>query len=224
MDKNRPASSPRGGPELPPGADPGGPGVPPAERPQSIRSDGDYLQGRILIAMPSIGDPRFERAVLLICGHDEGHAMAIVLNHPLDGLTVPGLLERLGMTCEGVPDAAVLFGGPVERERGYVLHSTDFVADGSTVPVTDDVALTDTREVLDAMGDASRRPRRSLLALGYAGWGPGQLESELRQGVWLTCDADDELLFGVDYEAKWSLALGKIGVRPEHLSSQAGRA
>lgn len=226
MDKNRPASAPGGGPELPPGADPGGPDarVGAGQPPTSIRRGGDYLQGRILIAMPSIGDPRFERSVLLICGHDEGHAMAIVLNHPLEGLSVPGLLDKLGMASDGVPDAPVLFGGPVERERGYVLHSSDFAAAGSTVPVTEEVALTDTREVLDAMGDESRRPRRALLALGYAGWGPGQLESELRQGVWLTCDADEELLFGDDYEAKWAKALGKIGVRPEQLSSQAGRA
>jgi len=226
MDKNRPASAATRGPELPPGADKGRRGVPSdgGQRDPAPEPSGEYLQGRILIAMPSIGDPRFERAVLLICGHDEGHAMAIVLNHPLDGLSVPSLLDRLGMASEGVPEAPVLFGGPVERERGYVLHSTDFSAPGSTVPVTDDLALTDTREVLDAMGDKARRPRRSLLALGYAGWGPGQLESELRQGVWLTCDADDELLFGADYDAKWTRALAKIGVSPERLSSQAGRA
>jgi putative transcriptional regulator len=226
MDKNRPASE---------ASEPGPPvsgegrGRREGHAGRRFRSRGpefpsEFLNGRILIAMPSIGDPRFERSVLFICGHDEGHAMAIAVNRPLEGLSVPGLLQRLGLEAQGVPESPVLFGGPVERERGYVLHSDDFNTEGSTVQVADGVALTDTREVLDALGDARRRPRRSLLALGYAGWGPGQLESELRQGVWLTCDADEELLFGGDYAAKWTRALAKIGVSPEQLSTQTGRA
>jgi putative transcriptional regulator len=222
MDKPRSAPAP---------ADPPPPG-PPGRRPRRragakagpIEIPSEYLAGRLLIAMPGIGDPRFERSVLLICGHDAGHAMAIAVNRPLDGLSVPGLLERLGLGHEGVPEAPVLFGGPVERERGYVLHSDDYQATGSTVHVAEGVGLTDTREVLDALGDATRRPRRSLLALGYAGWGPGQLESELRQGVWLTCEPDEDLLFGRDFAGKWAGALAKIGVTPERLSPQAGRA
>ena len=225
MDKDRPESG-VADPKPPEPAGREGRGDMPrrASRPKPPETSSEFLGGRILIAMPGIGDPRFERSVLLICGHDAGHAMAIAVNRPLDGLSVPALLQRLGLGHEGVPEAPVLSGGPVERERGYVLHSDDYAAEGSTVPVAEGVGLTDTREVLDALGDASRRPRRSLLALGYAGWGPGQLESELRQGVWLTCDPDEELLFGRDYAAKWAVALAKIGVTPDRLSSQAGRA
>ena len=224
MDKDRPAPGISDPPPEPIGAEGLGDVLGRKGEPQPSETPVEFLGGRILIAMPGIGDPRFERSVLLICGHDEGHAMAIALNRPLDGLSVPGLLERLGLGHEGVPEAPVLFGGPVERERGYVLHSDDYAAAGSTIQVADGVALTDTREVLDALGDASRRPRRALLALGYAGWGPGQLESELRQGVWLTCDPDEELLFGADYAGKWTQSLAKIGVSPERLSPQAGRA
>jgi putative transcriptional regulator len=223
MDKNRPApASSDTAPELPGGF--GETGRRGRKRVRPPETPGQFLTGRILIAMPSIGDPRFERSVLLICGHDADHAMGIVLNRPLEGLSVPGLLQRMGLEADGVPEAPVLSGGPVERERGYVLHSDDYVANESTVTVADGVALTDTREVLDALGDERRRPRRALLALGYAGWGPGQLESELRQGVWLACDPDEDLLFGADHGAKWTCALAKIGVSPQHLSSQAGRA
>ena len=226
MDKQRPAPA-SGNPEAEPHGGIGAAGVRGRRGRGRVRTPeppAQFLTGRILIAMPGIGDPRFERSVLLMCDHDADHAMGIVLNRPLEGLSMPGLLERMGLEAKGVPDAPVLFGGPVERERGYVLHSDDYESAGSTVAVADGVALTDTREVLDALGDAERRPRRALLALGYAGWGPGQLESELRQGVWLACDADEELLFGVDHAAKWACALAKIGVAPERLSPQAGRA
>jgi len=182
-----------------------------------------YLQGRLLIATPSIGDSRFERTVLLVCVHDETQAMALVLNRPLPGLKAPALLKRLGF-ASGAPDAPVFYGGPVERERGYVLHSDDYVASDSTLEVAPGVGLTDTREVLDALGDPMRRPRRFLLALGYAGWGAGQLESEIRQGAWLTCDPDEALVFGRDVDRRWDAAMGKIGVRPERLSAYAGRA
>ncbi len=226
MDKNRPSagSGPAG-----PGRDAAGEGAQTfaaAEegRPALREMAGEFLEGRILIAMPNIGDPRFERAVLLICAHDDQQAMAITLNRPLEGMSVPGLLQRLGMGGETVPDAPVMFGGPVERERGYVLHTEDYAAAQATEPVTSGVAMTDTREVLEALGDDSRRPRRFILALGYAGWGAGQLENEIRQGVWLTCDADEELVFGLDHAGKWSAALAKIGVSPERLSPQSGRA
>ncbi|MEI9965821.1 MAG: YqgE/AlgH family protein [Caulobacteraceae bacterium] len=174
--------------------------------------------------MPNIGDPRFHRGVLLICIHDERQAMGIMLNRPFSGVTVPGLLRRLDLNAEGVPDAPVLFGGPMETERGYVIHTDDYVATGATLPVTDGVALTDTRDVLEAMADPTRRPRRSLLALGYAGWAPGQLEQELHQGAWLACDADDELVFGRDYDHKWTWALAKLGVTADRLSIEGGQA
>ena len=225
MDKDRPSAEsgsdgqePHAGPEGRAGL------APESGRARPYRLAGDYLQGRLLISTPSIGDPRFDRTVLLICVHDEQQAMALVLNRPMPGLRVPALLKRLGLGGEGVPDAPVLFGGPVERERGYVLHSDDYCASHSTLSVAPGLALTDTREVLDALGDPQRRPRRFHLALGYAGWGPGQLESEIRQGAWLTCEPDEKLVFGRDHDGRWSAAMAKIGVQPERLSGQVGWA
>jgi putative transcriptional regulator len=184
-----------------------------------------YLGGRMLIAMPGIGDPRFERAVLLVCTHDEQHAMGIAVNRPLEGLTVPSLLERLGVKpVIELPANFVLLGGPVSPERGFVLHTDDYRCKDSSVDVGGGVALTATREILTALGSHNRRPRRSILTLGYAGWGAGQLEHEIREGVWLTCDADEALLFGDDYEHKWATALGKIGVSAQLLSPHTGRA
>ena len=184
-----------------------------------------FLVGRVLIAMPGIDDPRFERAVILMCAHGGDHAMGLALNRPVEGLTVPDLLRRLNVeTSIVLPDDLVMFGGPVDRERGFVLHTDDYRRAQSTMPISDGLAWTATREVLQAMGDPIRRPRKSLLALGYAGWGPGQVERELQENVWLTCDPDEQLLFGGDHELKWSRALAKIGVAADRLSGQAGRA
>lgn len=185
---------------------------------------GPFFSGQLLIAMPGISDPRFERALILICAHDEQHAMGIAVNRPVEGLTLPDLLERLDIKSTIVlPPDLVLMGGPVERERGFVIHTKDYSVE-HTLPVGEDLALTATREVLEAMASPDDRPRRSLLALGYAGWGAGQLENEIKENVWLTCDPDDELVFGSDHDHKWSRALGKIGVDPEKLSAFAGRA
>jgi putative transcriptional regulator len=187
--------------------------------------EGEFLTGRLLVAMPGIEDPRFERAVLYVCAHDAEQAMGLAVNRPVEGLTLFELLNNLGVE----PDPAalsdlVMLGGPVERERGFVLHTDDFVSPDSTVPVADGLALTVTRDALDALGSRLHRPRHAILALGYSGWGPGQLEQELRDNVWLICEADEALLFGHDYENKWTMALAKIGVTADHLSAQAGRA
>ncbi len=123
-----------------------------------------------------------------------------------------------------VADHAILIGGPVERERGFVVHSDDYISADSTLPIAEGLALTATREVLEAMGDGLRRPRRAVLALGCAEWSAGQLEGELRDNVWLTCEADDALIFDEDYATKWERALAKIGVTPAQLSATAGRA
>ena len=183
------------------------------------------LTGQLLVAMPGIGDPRFERAVILIIAHDGKHAMGLTVNRPVDGLTLTHLLTQLGVSAApSTPEELVLMGGPVEPERGFVLHTDDYAGEGATVEVGDGVALTATREILEALAGNTQRPRRAVLALGYAGWGEGQLEGEIRDSVWLTCDADEDLLFGDDHEHKWGRALAKIGVAAEQLSSMGGRA
>ena len=179
----------------------------------------------MLIAMPGIDDPRFERAVIFVCAHNDEHAMGLMVNRPVDGLTTPALLARLGVESDiSMPEDLVLFGGPVERERGFVLHTRDYASTPGTLNIDASVGLTATRDVLEAMADEDRRPRRSVLALGYAGWGGGQLESEIRQNVWLTCEPHEALLFGPDHEHKWSMALARIGVSADRLSTLAGRA
>jgi putative transcriptional regulator len=182
-----------------------------------------FLSGRMLIAMPGIGDPRFERAVILICAHSEDQAMGVRINRPLESLTLAELFDRLGV--KGAPsDLPLLSGGPVERERGFVVHTDDCEIPGSTLTVSEGLALTATREILDALGDLDRRPRRAAIALGCANWNAGQLEEELRDNVWLACDADETLIFDLDHDTKWARALAKLGVAPERLSMQTGRA
>jgi putative transcriptional regulator len=186
---------------------------------------GDFLTGRLLIAMPGIDDPRFEHAVILMCAHSPEHAMGIAVNRPVDGLSLPELLDRLGVDSRiELPQRPVLEGGPVERERGFVLHTDDFNAPQSTLAVADGLALTATREVLEAIGDPDQSPRRAVLALGCAGWSPGQLEREIKENVWLTCEPDEALIFDEDHETKWERALAKIGVSASQLSAQSGRA
>lgn len=184
-----------------------------------------FLAGQMLVAMPGIEDPRFERAVLYLCAHDAEQAMGLAVNRPVEGLTLFELLGNLGVApdTETLRDL-VMLGGPVEREHGFVLHTDDYASPDSTVQVADGLALTVTRDALDALGSKLRRPRHAILALGYSGWGPGQLEQELRDNVWLICEADEALLFGDDHENKWTHALAKIGITADHLSTQAGRA
>jgi putative transcriptional regulator len=179
---------------------------------------GDFLAGRMLIAMPGIDDPRFERAVILMCAHSSEHAM-------IETLSLDALFQRLGVeTTIRLPARPVLQGGPVERERGFVLHTNDYTAPDSTLQVAEGLALTSTREILEAMGDTQRRPRCAALALGCASWSSGQLEREIRDNIWLACDPDEALIFDDDHDTKWERALAKIGVRAEQLSMQAGRA
>jgi len=195
----------------------------PRSRSKVEAMEGGFFSGQFLIAMPGIGDPRFERALILICAHDAEHAMGLTVNRPVEGLTVPGLLKRLGV--EARPDLEpdlVLLGGPVEDERGFVLHTDDYRGDHS-LRIGGALRLTATRDALEAMG-GNTPPRHALLALGYAGWGAGQLEREIKQNVWLTCEADEALIFDDDHDHKWSRALQKLGVDPRRLSSAAGRA
>ena len=186
--------------------------------------EGAFLNGQLLIAMPGIGDPRFERSLILVCAHDQHHAMGVAVNRPVEGLTLPDLLERLEIkTTAALDDDAVLIGGPVEVERGFVLHTDDYHAEHS-LDVEGGLALTTTREVLEAMGRGHEQPRRALLALGYSGWGAGQLEREIRENVWLTVEADEALVFDADHETKWTRALAKLRIDPKFLSAEGGRA
>jgi len=190
----------------------------------SSEENKDYLSGKLLIATPSIGDPRFDHSVILMCDHSSEHAMGIILNKPVEGLRMPDLFEQLGVESDLVaPDRPVMLGGPVDSDRGFVLHSTDFSKEGSTLPVGTTLGLTATKDALEAIASASP-PRHSLLALGYAGWGPGQIEDELASNAWLIVDADEAIIFCEDGVDQWEKALGKIGVSPEHLSSSTGHA
>jgi putative transcriptional regulator len=194
-------------------------------------AEGSFLTGRILIAMPGIGDPRFDRAIIYLCAHDADHALGLTLNRPVEGLTMADVLKRLDIPVTiDLPQDLVLIGGPVRRENGFVLHTDDYASpvppgtQASTLKIGDGIALTATKDVLEAIASHNRQPRRAVMALGYAGWGAGQLERELKENVWLTCEADETLLFGPDHETKWARALGKIGINPQHLSGEAGRA
>jgi len=181
------------------------------------------LAGRMLVAMPQMQDPRFARTVIFLCAHTAEGAMGLVVNRLLDQLSFPDLLEQLGLEttprCEGIH---VHFGGPVESGRGFVLHTPDYMQD-STLLVDEQVALTATVDVLRAIADGNG-PRRSMLALGYAGWGAGQLDSEIRENAWLIAPSDDELLFGEDLASKWEMAVARIGIDFGMLSPDAGHA
>lgn len=184
------------------------------------------LAGRLLVAMPGIGDPRFEHAVILLCAHGPDHAMGLRIDRPAPGVDLSQVLDKLGVEdASGQADQrAVRVGGPVERERGFVLHTDDWTAPDASVPFGEGLALTGTREALAAMTDAEAGPRRAVLLLGYAGWDEGQLEDELAENVWLTADADLDLIFDDDHDGKWARALARIGVDAAWLSAEAGNA
>ena len=182
-----------------------------------------YISGQFLIAMPGMRDERFFKTVIYMCAHTEEGAMGLVLNQVMDSLSFPDLLEQLGIdegnAGESVP---IHFGGPVEAGRGFVLHSAEYQQD-ATLEVDDGVALTATVDILKAIA-RGYGPRQSLLALGYAGWGPGQLDDEIRANGWLQAPADHELIFGGDQETKWERSIAKIGIDPRMLSDEAGHA
>ena len=184
-------------------------------------SPGDWLTGQLLIAMPSMSDPRFERTVIYMCAHSEEGAMGLVVNKSMNSLSFSDLLEQLGVEDS---DAwmPILSGGPVETGRGFVLHTDDYDREG-TMAVADDIRLTATIDVLKAIATGDG-PRARLLALGYAGWAPGQLEGEIQANGWLTAPADHDILFDDALESKWSRAIAKLGVDAAMLSSFAGRA
>ncbi|MBM3576162.1 MAG: YqgE/AlgH family protein [Alphaproteobacteria bacterium] len=201
------------------------------ERRSSRPAGRRYLDGQLLIAMPSMLDQRFARSVIYLCAHSEEGAMGIVVNQPARVRNFPDLLvqlqviapqERISLPSRA-EDIQVLSGGPVQTDRGFVLHSPDFFLDNSTLPIDDGVSLTATIDILRAIA-AGRGPDRALLALGYAGWDAGQLEEEIQRNGWLNCPADPGLLFDGELETKYARALRSIGVDPERLSTNAGHA
>ncbi len=182
------------------------------------------LAGKLLIAMPGIGDPRFEHAVVFMCAHSADGAMGLIVNKPAPDLKFDALLGQLGIEpSDHSRDIRIHFGGPVEHARGFVLHSGDYEGQGSTMRVDERFGMTTTLDILQALAEGAG-PERSMLALGYAGWGPGQLESEILANGWLTGEADADLVFHAADDRKWAGALRSIGVDPLTLSAAAGRA
>src|SRR5277367_6545089 len=202
----------------------------PRAKSQTSRRRG-FLDGQMLIAMPAMLDDRFARSVIYVCAHSSEGAMGIVVNHPAPNINFTDLLVKLNVIPQAdmtqPPTRAgavkVMRGGPVETERGFVLHSADFFIENSTLPIDDGICLTATIDILKAIarGDG---PESAILALGYAGWAPGQLENEIQGNGWLHCSADAELIFGTDIGRKYDLALKKIGIGPGMLSNEAGHA
>lgn len=185
------------------------------------------LTGQLLVAMPGMGDPRFDRTVILICSHDAEGAMGLVVNRGASDLRFADLLEQVGLPLPraGAPsaDMPVHAGGPVEMGRGFVLHSPDYEAPGGSLRVGPAFSMTTTRDVLEAIANG-RGPHAVLITLGYSGWGAGQLEGEIAENGWLTVPADADLVFGLPDAQKWEAALGQLGIDALTLSAEAGRA
>lgn len=196
-----------------------------------FHSHGGFLDGHMLVAMPGMEDERFARSVIYICAHSEEGAMGIVINRPAPKVKFPELLVQLDVIDKDaairLPEKAgtmqVLKGGPVETGRGFVLHTNDFFIDNSTLPIASGVSLTATVDILRAIADGSG-PDRAVLALGYAGWQAGQLETELQHNGWLTVPADPSLIFDTVLESKYERAIAHLGIDLARLSTQAGSA
>ena len=173
-----------------------------------------FLDGQVLIAVPGMQDPRFQHALVYMCAHSEDGAMGLIVNKTTEDLVWRDLFEKLEIPIDplGAP-RPVYYGGPVEQGRGFVLHSSDYHAEDATLSIDAGTSMTATLDILQALG-AREGPERAMVALGYSGWAPGQLEAELQMNGWLHCSPDDDLLFGSDDDGKWAKALAKIGVDP----------
>ncbi|EAQ36741.1 hypothetical protein NB311A_15777 [Nitrobacter sp. Nb-311A] len=193
--------------------------------------DRSYLDGQLLIAMPVMEDERFARSVIYVCAHSSEGAMGIILNRPAGSVDFTDLLVQLNIIKRTdrikLPETAetmkVMKGGPVETGRGFVLHSSDFFIEDATLPIDEGICLTATLDILEAIAKGAG-PKHAILALGYAGWAPGQLETEIQDNGWLHCPADQDLIFGRDIEDKYIRALHKIGIDPGMLSNESGHA
>ena len=197
----------------------------------SQSATGSFFDGQMLIAMPGMSDDRFARSLIYICAHSQDGAMGIIVNHPVKKVSFSEILVQLDVL--GADDAIrlpasigalpVVKGGPVETGRGFVLHTDDYFVENSTLPIDDGIALTATLDVLRAIVEG-HGPEKAVLALGYAGWSPGQLESEVQANGWLNCPADTGLIFDPSLDGKYDRALRKIGIDPSKLSGEAGHA
>lgn len=182
------------------------------------------LTGKLLVAMPDMGDPRFERSVVLICVHSSRGAMGLILNKPHTDVRMSDILDQLEIeTDHPTPVLPVHFGGPVETGRGFVLHSDEYRSPLHTLAVPGGFGMTATLDILEDIAEG-RGPAQVAMMLGYASWGPGQMEAEIAANGWLTADASPELVFGREARTKWTQALESIGVDPLTLSSSSGRA
>lgn len=195
------------------------------------RTDGCFMDGQMLIAMPAMQDPRFLRSVIYMCAHSSDGAMGLIINQRAPNIGFVDLLKQLNVTSDddaihlpsSLQEMAVHVGGPVESGRGFVLHSADYYSEDSTLPIDDGVCLTATVDILRAIA-TGEGPDRALLALGYAGWGPGQLENEFQENGWLHCPASAEILFDGNVDEKYERALETIGINSAHLVGQSGHA
>lgn len=196
------------------------------------KSDTGFLDGQLLVAMPLMTDRRFARSVIYMCAHSDDGAMGLIINQRATHITAPDLLERLGIdtragdgdeVSEDILSLPIQVGGPVETGRGFVLHSGDYFSEDSTLTIESGICLTATIDILKAIA-SGKGPDKALLALGYSGWSPGQLESEIQANGWLSCPADPEIVFGTDLEAKYTRAMATLGINLSHLVSDAGHA
>ncbi|MEL6609097.1 MAG: YqgE/AlgH family protein [Pseudomonadota bacterium] len=186
--------------------------------------DGTDLTGQLLIAMPGMSDPRFDKSVIFLCAHSADGAMGLIVNSPAPGISFADLLGQLAIDPgAAVPEVPVMFGGPVEHGRGFVLHSGDYGSNASTLEVSGGIAMTATLDILEDIAHG-RGPAKRILALGYSGWGPGQLEGEIADNGWLTCPANADLVFASGEDDIWVSALRTLGIDPLLLSADAGRA
>jgi putative transcriptional regulator len=186
-------------------------------------SDG-YLAGKFLISGPGMADGRFRNTVIYMCVHDAEQAMGIIINKPKPDLVLSNMLPHLDVDGDVTnEDTEVLYGGPVESERGFVLHSRDFIDTENSLPLSDTLAMTTSKSILTAL-TRPNAPRRAVLALGYAGWYAGQLESEIMRNSWLVSQPDENMIFEGHPDDKWKMALSMLGITPELLSAEGGRA
>jgi putative transcriptional regulator len=199
--------------------------------PQGGKDTSGYLDGQMLVAMPTMGDERFAKSVIYVCAHSEDGAMGIILNNPAAHIGFRELLVQLEIMPDEeritLPPRAeairIVKGGPVETGRGFVLHTSDYMIENSTLPIDGNICLTATLDILKAIA-AGGGPNQAVLALGYAGWAPGQLETEIQHNGWLNCPPDPELIFDNAVGTKYERALAKLGIAPGMLSGEAGHA